>query len=426
MKAPNILSISVADLEMAADTGVASQSMVMSIASDLLYIYRQAQQIAAIPEMPISDAHVQMIIDGYDKGHTMIIPAKHDLVLAKEVQQLRPIKSAAEKLVRCKGRYHSEQNYRALAELFGVTTPDLPPMLQEKVSSKDAIAKFREYNIGFPVERLKADYVISWMLANYPFVAPEPVPVMVSQCEVCGTACSDHNHPQRAVPAAKPELTVWYGSMPESNGKSNWTAILHRKGEGIQDGMTIDRSEYPDRVLYAANRVRYLIGEQEDRPHILDYNADKHSGYVWPRTKESAAVETLESKGYTWHGGELWKPPLGKAPAYITGETQNSDLLQRAEMLAEQSREFANSLKENGFAVTVHEPTEQDIADRVMRIDVTVPRPALKITVPRPYLTDCAAARDGECNDPRCPQLRDNEPYASGRHCPLDHGEDEE
>ena len=117
-----------------------------------------------------------------------------------------------------------------------------------------------------------------------------------------------------------PELTVFYKSMPESNGKENWTAILHRKGEGIQDGITIDRSEYPGRVLYAADRVRYLIGEKPDRPYILDYDGDKHSGYVWPRTKESAAVETLEGEGYTWNGGQLWKPPIGKAPAYITGE----------------------------------------------------------------------------------------------------------
>lgn len=38
------------------------------------------------------------------------------------------IVAAAEKLVRCKGRYHSELNYLALAKLFGVNTPDLPPM----------------------------------------------------------------------------------------------------------------------------------------------------------------------------------------------------------------------------------------------------------------------------------------------------------
>ena len=32
----------------------------------------------------------------------------------------------------------------------------------------------------------------------------------------------------------------------------------------------------------------------------------------------------------------------------------------------------------------------------------------------------CHADRDGECNDARCPQLRDGEPHKSGRHCPLD------
>jgi len=38
---------------------------------------------------------------------------------------------------------------------------------------------------------------------------------------------------------------------------------------------------------------------------------------------------------------------------------------------------------------------------------------------PKP-LTRCAAGRDGECSHTECPQLRDSEPRASGRHCPLD------
>ena len=45
-----------------------------------------------------------------------------------KIDELEAIRAAAEKLVRCKGRYHSEQNYRALAALFGVKTPDLPPL----------------------------------------------------------------------------------------------------------------------------------------------------------------------------------------------------------------------------------------------------------------------------------------------------------
>lgn len=51
--------------------------------------------------------------------------------LVEALEKAKTINAAAEKLVRCKGRYHSEQNYRALAALFGVTTPDLPPLDSE-------------------------------------------------------------------------------------------------------------------------------------------------------------------------------------------------------------------------------------------------------------------------------------------------------
>lgn len=50
------------------------------------------------------------------------------LALVEALEKAQTINAAAEKLVRCKGRYHSEQNYRALAALFGVTAPDLPPL----------------------------------------------------------------------------------------------------------------------------------------------------------------------------------------------------------------------------------------------------------------------------------------------------------
>jgi len=51
--------------------------------------------------------------------------------MASRIAELETVSAAAEKLVRCKGRYHSEQNYRALAALFGVSTPDLPPVETE-------------------------------------------------------------------------------------------------------------------------------------------------------------------------------------------------------------------------------------------------------------------------------------------------------
>ncbi|EOE5651472.1 DUF3850 domain-containing protein [Cronobacter sakazakii] len=46
-----------------------------------------------------------------------------------------------------------------------VTAPDLHKVIYH----------FRDLNEGFPVERFKADYVISWMLANYPPAPPAPV-----------------------------------------------------------------------------------------------------------------------------------------------------------------------------------------------------------------------------------------------------------
>jgi hypothetical protein len=36
----------------------------------------------------------------------------------------------------------------------------------------------------------------------------------------------------------------------------------------------------------------------------------------------------------------------------------------------------------------------------------------------------CHASRDGDCYWVGCPQTRDGEPKATGRHCPLDNGED--
>nr|WP_288954402.1 ead/Ea22-like family protein [uncultured Citrobacter sp.] len=56
----------------------------------------------------------------------------------KRIAEQGAIVAAAEKLVRCKGRYHSELNYRALAKLFGITAPDLPPLEHENVHYADA------------------------------------------------------------------------------------------------------------------------------------------------------------------------------------------------------------------------------------------------------------------------------------------------
>lgn len=72
-----------------------------------------------------------------------------------------------------------------------------------------------------------------------------------------------------------PALSVWYGKMPESCGRNNWTALLYNADKS--ENFTIDRSEYPHRVRYEADRMRHIIGELAEAPYILDYDPNERT-----------------------------------------------------------------------------------------------------------------------------------------------------
>ena len=76
----------------------------------------------------------------------------------EKLEKAQTINAAAEKLVRCKGRYHSEQNYRALAALFGVTTPDLPPLDSESRTVTVKLPKPRAHLIWIQAGHAPDDY----------------------------------------------------------------------------------------------------------------------------------------------------------------------------------------------------------------------------------------------------------------------------
>ncbi len=82
-------------------------------------------------------ARYSKAVEAREKFHELVTPA-NVIALVEALEKAQTINAAAEKLVRCKGRYHSEQNYRALAALFGVKTPDLPPLEHENVHYADA------------------------------------------------------------------------------------------------------------------------------------------------------------------------------------------------------------------------------------------------------------------------------------------------
>ncbi|HFN6534228.1 TPA: ead/Ea22-like family protein [Klebsiella pneumoniae] len=95
--------------------------------------------IALVEALEKSEKTSEARREAIDRTHNMFVRERDRANAAEEaLEKAQTINAAAEKLVRCKGRYHSEQNYRVLAALFGVTTPDLPPLEHENVHYADA------------------------------------------------------------------------------------------------------------------------------------------------------------------------------------------------------------------------------------------------------------------------------------------------
>lgn len=87
-------------------------------------------------------------------------------------------------------------------------------------------------------------------------------------------------------PNNQPRLTIRLTSFPESNGKRNWTAMIVRVESwdgliGNCGGITVDRGEYWNRVAYEAERARFLLGERDTEPYILDYSDDIKTPEEW-------------------------------------------------------------------------------------------------------------------------------------------------
>lgn len=92
--------------------------------------------------------------------------------------------------------------------------------------------------------------------------------------------------PAAKVTPAQPRLTVRLTSFPESNGKRNWTALLVRadKWDGLIGncgGISLARGELWNRVAWEAECAKFLIGERDTEPFILDYGDDISTPKEW-------------------------------------------------------------------------------------------------------------------------------------------------
>ncbi|WP_323068066.1 ead/Ea22-like family protein [Klebsiella quasipneumoniae] len=118
----------------------------MTDITELALIAKIKKQLESFDTVVLKEGEAVALVDALEKSQRYIERLREwNAGLAQEscerqqlISELEPIRAAAEKLVRCKGRYHSEQNYQALAALFGVKTHDLPPLEHENVHYADA------------------------------------------------------------------------------------------------------------------------------------------------------------------------------------------------------------------------------------------------------------------------------------------------
>lgn len=92
--------------------------------------------------------------------------------------------------------------------------------------------------------------------------------------------------------------------------------------------------------LALIDEIKKRIGSADFSDHVERRAYEIALAGMLQQSKYDAAVATLESKGYTWNGGQLWKPPLGTAPDYITDEPATDNTAQQVEALAYTPRDY--------------------------------------------------------------------------------------
>jgi hypothetical protein len=106
------------------------------------------------------------------------------------------------------------------------------------------------------------------------------------------------------IETTQPRLTVRLTSFPESNGKTNWTALLVRVDAwdgliGNCGGISLARGELWNRVAWEAECARFLIGERDTEPSILDYGKDIKTPAEWAGEVDVRYIKRQKNQAVT-------------------------------------------------------------------------------------------------------------------------------
>ncbi|WP_241801470.1 hypothetical protein [Klebsiella michiganensis] len=214
-------------------------------------------------------------------------------------------KEFAQDIIKGHGYGVAPSAVEALARMALAAMDSKPVALQPELAK--VIYHFRDWNEGFPVERFKADYVISWMLANYPPAQPTPVvpeevtdedcPALVKYdvTEVDEAWARGFNACRSAMLQASPVCTC-----PSGDGSLRWPCPVH---PGNSPVIGIDLASGPDRtveVRYVAPPGYVVVPKEPTRQmldefdSIIDYGAED-SQDAWRRLLAAAPHEAINA-----------------------------------------------------------------------------------------------------------------------------------
>ncbi len=158
----------------------------------------------------------------------------------------------------------------------------LAAMDSEPVALQPELAKviyhFRDWNEGFPVERFKADYVISWMLANYPPAQPAPV-VSADLLHTAASAIED------LLEHTDPNTSYYSGMWADVPGKLRAAMFQAKSLTGNSPVIGIDLASGPDRTVevhYVAPPGYVMVPKEPTEAMMLHNSGCQHHAWDDP------------------------------------------------------------------------------------------------------------------------------------------------
>jgi hypothetical protein len=246
----------------------------------------------------------------------------------------------------------------------------------------------------------------------------ESHPAHYERVDVCEVSAAN------AVAPGEPRKALYWAAIDCAHSITDDTIVLHR--DPSKDGNAL--SQLGDRLEAAVPPLTAPAPQTDELRKVVSAHCNDLTGCAWTLRGaggfEATALEILKAVAELRAAMDAAPQQSAEVPPIVMGVDLSRDGIA---MVRDQA--LADAISECDIVMLGVDTPEEYVGALNCREAIRALRTAAsnteKASDVRP-LTRCAANRDGECRHAQCPQLRDNEPAATGRHCPLDNENDED